>query len=238
MIFPVKPIYTTSPDIVKYDGPAFNLLTNQSYIQQKQKEISIMERFLSAQSNNEIVKHLADYTQIRSSNITQIALRLEEDVAILKNGIVEAICFCFPSGFSPYKLLNKSFQQVHHPVPHNEKLIAAADNINKLISKESAKFRRYVWTITQLPSLSQHPVYKQNTPPTFDKLYFRTETQTTVGLGNDITLFFVKVEMTPLSQIWIDIDKQNLIKESLNSMSNEILTYKNLHEIKELLLNK
>jgi hypothetical protein len=238
MIFPVKPNYTTSPDIVKYDGPAFNLLTNQSYIIEKLKEISIMGSFLSSVNNHNIVKHLANYTQIKSNDITQIALRLEEDVAILNKGIIEAICFCFPSGFSPYKLLNKSFHEVHQVVPHNEKLLTAADNINKLISKESAKFRRYVWTITQVPSLSQHPIYKQNTPPIFDKLYFRTETQTTVGLGNDIALFFVKVDMTPLSQIWIDTDKQNLIKESLNSMSDEILTYKNLHQIKELLLNK
>ena len=65
-----------------------------------------------------------------------------------------------------------------------------SEKVTKLISMEGAMFRRYVWTITPLIGLSQHPEYSRPTPNDISDLYFRTETQTTVGLGNDISLFF------------------------------------------------
>lgn len=236
MVFPVKNKYTIGPDIQKYEGPAFNLLTNQSYLLQKKHELGIFRTFLAAQENYEIVKHLADYTHVHSTLIADVALRLEEDVAILHKGKLAAICFCFPSGFSPYKLLNKSFADIHSPVPHNQKLTSSADNISAVISRENQMYRRYVWTLTSLKTLSQFPAYDRPEPKSITDLYFRTETQTTVGLGNDIALFFVKVEMTPLINIWND--KADIIKESLSSMTDEILTYKNLHQIKNILLQQ
>ena len=66
-------------------------------------------------------------------------------------------------------------------------------------------------------------------------LYFRTETQTTVGVGGDICLFFVKVDMHPLQQVWDDAVKRQMIVESINSMSDAVLTYKNLNLIKEII---
>ena len=65
-------------------------------------------------------------------------------------------------------------------------------------------------------------------------LYFRTETQTTVGIGGDICLFFVKVNMHPLQQVWEDLSKRQWILESINSMSEAVLDYKNLGIIKEI----
>jgi hypothetical protein len=95
-------------------------------------------------------------------------------------------------------------------------------------------FRRYVWTLTSLPSLSQLPSYTKPTPQKIEDLYFRTETQTTVGIGGDICLFFVKVNMHPLQQVWDDPEKRTLIVESVNSMSEAVLDYKNLGIIKEI----
>jgi hypothetical protein len=95
-------------------------------------------------------------------------------------------------------------------------------------------FRRYVWTLTSLPSLSQLPSYQKPVPQSINDLYFRTETQTTVGVDGEICLFFVKVNMSPLDQVWDDAGKRQMIVESINSMSDAVLDYKNLHLIKEI----
>ena len=95
-------------------------------------------------------------------------------------------------------------------------------------------FRRHVWTLTSLPSLSQLPSYSRPVPQSINDLYFRTETQTTVGIDGEICLFFVKVDMHPLQQLWDDAVKRQMIVESFNSMSDAVLTYKNLHLIKEI----
>lgn len=64
----------------------------------------------------------------------------------------------------------------------------------------------------------------------FENLYLRVETQTTTPLDKEISLFFVKVDVHPLTKVW-----SNKILESINSMSNEVLEYKNLFEIKDFL---
>ena len=98
-------------------------------------------------------------------------------------------------------------------------------------------YRRYIWTITANPSMSQHPSMKDKFHPKsiFD-LHFRSETQTTVPLGDDVhMLFSVKVEMTPLKDIWMDTVKKNTILESIDTMSESMLEYKNLRTIKSIL---
>jgi hypothetical protein len=124
---------------------------------------------------------------------------------------------------------------MHLPVGDGETLRRSSEKVSALISKQEAMFRRYVWTLTSLPSLSQLPSYTRPTPQSIEDLYFRTETQTTVGIGGDICLFFVKVNMHPLPQVWDDPEKRTLIVDSINSMSEAVLDYKNLRIIKEII---
>jgi hypothetical protein len=79
------------------------------------------------------------------------------------------------------------------------------------------------------------PSYTRPTPQSISDLYFRTETQTTVGIGGDICLFFVKVNMHPLQQVWDDPNKRQMILDSINSMSEAALDYKNLAVIKRII---
>ena len=96
---------------------------------------------------------------------------------------------------------------------------------------EQPSFRRWVWTVTVNPDLSNHPDNQKNINPTsIDDLYFRWETQTTARVDNDTSLFFVKVDVVPLRTVW-----NQRILDSINSMSDAVLTYKNLHNIKRLL---
>jgi len=62
-----------------------------------------------------------------------------------------------------------------------------------------------------------------------------TETQTTVGFDDQLCFFFVKVNMMPLEVVWVEKEKRELILDSINSMSENILYYKNLYQVKKML---
>jgi len=236
MIFPVKVPYTVGPDIVKYDGPAFNVDPDPEYLLEKTKELELHGTQVCRSISNDYLHHLNAYCGFDiNTTLPEVCVRLEEDVAILKDGHLHAIGFCFPSGFYPAQKIGLSFFDMHLPVGDGETLRRSSEKVSALISKQDAMFRRYVWTLTSLPTLSQLPGYTRPRPQSINDLYFRTETQTTVGIGGDICLFFVKVEMHPLLQVWDDLEKRRLIVDSIHSMSEAVLDYKNLVHIKKII---
>ena len=235
MIFPVKVPYTVGPDIVKYEGPAFNVHPDPAYLLEKKKELEVNEHQICGCISTNYLHHLNAFCGFDLSvSLPEICIRLEEDVAILKDGFLQSIGFCFPSGFYPTQKLGLSFFDMHLPVGDGETLRRSSEKVSALISKKDAMFRRYVWTLTSLPTLSQLPSYTKPVPQTIDDLYFRTETQTTVGIDGSICLFFVKVDMHPLQQVWDDVGKRQSIIDSINSMSEVVIAYKNLALIKEI----
>ena len=238
MIFPVKVPYTVSADIIKYTGEVFNSKPSEEYISQKAKEISLYsDKLLHTQQDAyDHVRELSIYCGFNETErIEEVALQLEEDIAILHKGVLKSICFCFPSGFVPASKIGMNFFDMHLPVADGDRLRAASNKVTELISKEGASFRRYVWTVSSLASLTQLPSYARPEALALSDLYFRTETQTTIGHTNDICFFFVKVNMIPLATIWDDTEKRKTIIDSINSMSDDVLTYKNLHQIKSIL---
>lgn len=235
MIFPVKVPYTVGPDIVKYEGPAFNVHPDPVYLSEKNKELELNEHQICGSISDNYLHHLNAFCGFDLNvSLPGICLKLEEDVAILKDGYLQSIGFCFPSGFYPIQKLGLSFFDMHLPVGDGETLRKSSEKVSALISKKDAMFRRHVWTLTSLPSLSQLPSYTKPVAQSIDDLYFRTETQTTVGIDGSICLFFVKVDMHPLQQVWDDKEKRQMVVESINSMSEIVVTYKNLHLIKEI----
>jgi hypothetical protein len=84
-----------------------------------------------------------------------------------------------PSGFVPTSKIGMNFFDMHLPVADGDKLRAAS-------------FRRYVWTVSSLAILSQLPSYVRPEVLELSDLYFRTETQTTIGHTNGICYFFCK----------------------------------------------
>jgi hypothetical protein len=235
MIFPVKVPYTVGPDIVKYEGPAFNANPNPVYLSEKKKELEVNEHQICGSISDNYLHHLNAFCGFDLNvSLPEICAQLEEDVAILKDGYLQSIGFCFPSGFYPTQKLGLSFFDMHLPVGDGETLRKSSEKVSALISKKDAMFRRHVWTLTSLPFLSQLPSYDKPVPQSINDLYFRTETQTTVGVDGSICLFFVKVDMRPLQQVWDDAVKRQVIVESINSMSDAVLTYKNLANIKSI----
>ena len=55
-------------------------------------------------------------------------------------------------------------------------------------------------------------------------------TTATAPIDKNTSLFFIKLDVLPLSEVW---DKK--ILESINSMTENVLIYKGLTQIKELL---
>jgi hypothetical protein len=238
MVFPVKAPYTVSADIVKYSGDAFNRHPDPLYLLQKKHELDTIGHDLTATAEDALplVQMMGKFCGLNNAtDIRSIALACEEDLAILHKGNLVSICFCFPSGFVPARKLGESFFGLHLPVADGDNLRASSEKVAAIISRDGALFRRHVWTVTSLPGLSQHPAYQRPVAASIDDLYFRTETQTPVGMAGVCFLFFVKVDMHQLSLVWEEQSKRELLLESINSMTASTLEYKNLQRVKEIL---
>lgn len=247
--FVVEVPYTTSPKMSRYEGPLIDPNPEPRYLDAKRRELDLLGPELFAQSDTpqtrELISNAA--TALNCANASQIeriedlALCLNEDVALLENDILIAICFCFPSSWVPAKRLGMALAQIHHPVADGERLVQASPKIAHVMSDpQQGSFRRHVWTISTSPELSQHPFRKSNAIPTgVGDLYYRLETQTTMPITTSrgrASLFLVKVEVCPLMVFWQNPEQRAQICASIQSMSEAVLEYKNLHSIKALLL--
>lgn len=232
----IKVPYTTGPNMIKNTGPIFTKTTNSPYQREKIQEFTKpygndLWGHTEECKNRDIVRVVSDKMGIDgSSNIIDIAMQIEEDVAILYKGKLAAICFCFPSSWIPSERLGQTLDEIHKPVADGDTLVKASPKIAETMCQQ-ASMKRWVWTITNNPNLSNHPSNKLDSVPTsIEDLYFRVETQTTMAIDTDIAAFFVKVDVMPLKEVL----NQTII-DSVNSMSDAVLTYKNLHHIKEIL---
>ena len=144
------------------------------------------------------------------------------------NGNMELGSICFPSGWDFSEKLGKNFAFIHEPVADNSKLIASSQKLSEYMCKQT--IQRWVWTVTTSKELSEHPKLKKPNLTNFENLYFRVETQTSTPIDENTSLFLIKVEVFPLRDVW-----DPRILDSINSMSESILNYKGLVEIKDLL---
>ena len=176
-----------------------------------------------------LAAHLGD----PEATLEELALSCAEDIALLHRGALKAIAFAFPSGFRPTAKLGLDFASVHAPVADGDALRAASAGISAAMSRPGACFERGVWTLTSLPTLSQHPDYPRPPASCMDEVYFRTEFQVIQALGEAWAGFSVRVSMTPWTEL-SDEDRAR-ITASLATMSPATRSYKGLHEIAELL---
>jgi hypothetical protein len=244
--FPVRVPYTTAPNMVRNTGDVFNRRPNRQILELKRQELIKHNKDLYAQTdlaaNLRLVGRALEYCGLPTYyGLQQLAMSIEEDIAIMHRGHLEAICFCFPSSWIPRERIGQSLTDIHGPVADGDKLRQMSQRIAETMADPAqGSFRRHVWTISNSGELSQHPVAKSNrVPADINDLWFRLETQTTAPIGDGLTsLFFVRVETEPLSTIWNDAEKRKTLLDSINSMTDAVLEYKNLHHIKELLNKK
>lgn len=236
---PIRNPYTTGPNMNRYSGPVISNPPNDQVIKQKQQELARWASDLYGIADIAVELDLVRRASLAinavpTDNIVDLALQFEEDIAILHRGTLAAICFCFPSSWVPAHRVGLSLSMIHQPVADGELLVRASSRIAETIAT-SGPYRRHVWTIATSSDLNQHPENKKESIPTsVEDLHFRTETQTTMPLGDGLSsLFFVRIETCPLQEIW-PTRAQEII-DSVNSMSDAVLDYKNLRHIKNLI---
>lgn len=240
----VKVPYTTQPRMSRNTGDVFNTNPSRFYLDQKEIQLKTFGHDLYGTNlqceKNEIIRKCEEFAgKPVTNNIIDFAMNFEEDVAIMHNGVLSAICFCFPSSWIPFTALNKTLEEIHKPVADGDHLRRVSSKLAKTMADPVlGSFRRYVWTLTKVPDLSNHPEIKHkynDVEISMNNLYLRVETQTTLPLNDSLTsLFFVKVDVVPLIEVWEKNDK--LIIDSIDSMSDSVVEYKNLREIKQFLM--
>ena len=168
-------------------------------------------------------------------DIIDMGLEIPDDIIIMHKGKVEAAFVAMASSWNPRNVQGKSLSEVHQPVADNEALIRASEGIwRSMVSGKS--FHRHVWGISPLKGLSNHPRHKKPPIKSLNDLYFRIEHERTLTVDKDTAAFFIDVEVHPLSAIFhLKEEYRDLIKQSINSMTENILAYKNLEEVKEMI---
>ena len=168
-------------------------------------------------------------------DIVEMGLEIPDDVIIMHKGKVEAAFVAMASSWNPRTVQGKTLAEVHQPVADNEMLVRASDGIWRSMTSGKS-FHRHVWGISPLKSLSNHPRHKKPEIKNLDDLYFRVEHERTLTVDEDTAAFFIDVEVLPLSTIFqLKHEYRDLIKDSINSMSENLLAYKNLEEVKEMI---
>lgn len=176
-----------------------------------------------------------------------LELTFEEDFAVLdgSTGTLPWLCVCTPSHWAPEQKLGLGFAALHGPVADNTALVAASRQLVALVTAGDC-WERYVWTISPSGRYDQHPHRhaRERWPVTDDaevfasRCWLRAERQTffPVGTGTRQAVFAIHVMLEPLAQAVQQPGAARRLHDSLATMSQAVLEYKNLTAARERLL--
>lgn len=176
-----------------------------------------------------------------------LELAFEEDFAVLDGatGTLPWLCVCVPSHWAPEDKLGLDFAALHGPVADNAALIAASQQLVSLVTAGDC-WERFVWTFSPSARHDQHPRRhpREPWPNTADpdafarQCWFRAERQTffPVGRGTRQAVFAIHVMLGPLAEAVQVPGAARRLHDSLASMSQAVLDYKNLAPAREPLL--
>ena len=188
--------------------------------------------------------------QARSEGITAsepIELAFEEDFAVLEaqHATLPWLCVCVPSHWAPEEKLGLPFAAVHAPVADNQMLLAASQQLVRLVTSGD-RFERFVWTVSPSGRYGQHPQRHARTPwpATPDpqafaaQCFLRWERQTffPVPDANGQAVFTIHVMLQPLTQAVDSREHAQRLHAALSSMSEAVLAYKGLAPARDRLL--
>lgn len=176
-----------------------------------------------------------------------LELAFEEDFAVLDGqaGTLPWLCVCVPSHWAPEDKLGLDFAALHAPVADNAALLAASRQLASLVTAGDC-WERFVWTVSPSGRHDQHPRRhpRQPWPATGDadafarQCWLRAERQVffPVGHGTRQAVFAIHVMLQPLAQAVRAPGRARRLHDSLASMSQAVLDYKNLGPAREPLL--
>ncbi len=243
--------YTTLPNFEKYHGACFQDPPSAAHLAAKKNmfdddEIMGKSWFETpAAKKNNLTNKVAECLDLNRrcrgefgrsvSCLKDIALLMQEDMAILHLGKLEACCFMFPSGWAPETKVGLSFAELHAPVANGERLRASADVITELMCGEHC-YHRYVWGLASSGTLSAHPRYKERDviPRSLGDIWFRYEHQITTPIDRGCTsLFTVDVQVIPY--IELNEGHRERIAQAIKTMSPKVIEYKAMARFQKLL---
>jgi hypothetical protein len=175
-----------------------------------------------------------------------LALAFEEDFAIVDaaSGTIAWLAVALPSHWAPQDKVGRHFTEVHAPVADNSLLLAAGERLLKLVAGAES-WERFVWGITPHATLNTHPAVAGETrwqPAAADgasvaeAAWWRTERQTFLPTGSGQAVFTIHVELTPLTEAIDSPQRAARVADALASMSDAVLAYRHLTEVREPLL--
>jgi len=241
--FDMKPVFK------QCEKPVFNANNTDVFIQaQKRLELDSLGKDIWFETPLAVEEELvyktaqklglfnqkSDYrVLIDCDNMKQLGLAIEDDIVIMHNGKLESCFVAFPSSWNAGEKVGKTLAELHEPIADNEALLRASDGIMKAMTSGQS-FERYTWGISSLDGYSNHPLYEKPDFNSLDDLTFRVEHERTVTVAKDTTaVFLIHVDIYPLKEV-LKTDYA-LVKESIDSMSADVLQYKNLVKVKELM---
>lgn len=176
-----------------------------------------------------------------------LELAFAEDFAVLDGATTTLpwLCVCTPSHWAPEDKLGLSFAAVHAPVADNTALLAAAQQLVRLVTA-GGHWERRVWTLSPSGRYDQHPRRHPRQPwPTGEgpqelahRTFLRVERQTffPVGRGTRQAVFTIRVQLQPLADAVDAPWKAQRLHDSLASMSEAVAGYKGLAPARPQLL--
>ncbi|WP_298924566.1 heme-dependent oxidative N-demethylase subunit alpha family protein [uncultured Ramlibacter sp.] len=198
------------------------------------------------------IESIAQHAQLTGASGTfdselPLELAFEQDFAVLDGatGALPWLCVCVPSSWAPEEKLGLDFMALHAPVADNAALLAASKQLVQLVTAGDC-WERHVWTISPSPRHDQHPHRHPRAPwpatqdpqAFADQCFLRAERQTffPVGRGTRQAVFTIRVMLEPLVHAVDTPYKAQRLHDSLASMSDAVLAYKNLAATQPLLL--
>ncbi|MDX1935074.1 MAG: DUF3445 domain-containing protein [Capsulimonadales bacterium] len=172
-----------------------------------------------------------------------LGCQVPEDWAIVRHGPAgeDRILFlhlCAPSHWAAEEKIGKDFLRTHAPVPHIEKVSAAAPGLIDTVLTRGP-FQRVSWGIDFDDRLNAHPVpppgretvaaLRARFDPEHSPVFLRVERQVLWGLPLvDAYLFTIRVYRYDARALCADPEHRTALLSALHSMSNETRLYKGI----------
>jgi len=185
------------------------------------------------------------------SGSVALELLLAQDLAVLDlaSGGVPWMNVCVPSGWAPEEKIGRSLLAIHAPVADNGVLAAAWPRLAQLLTA-GGTWERHVWSISPSPRYDQHP--HRHPAPTWptsgdlddfaSRCYLRSERQTffpvleRAGRPPRQAIFTITPSLERLPDAVSGAQHAQRLHQSLASMSDAVVAYKNLAPARVALL--
>lgn len=171
-----------------------------------------------------------------------LSLAFAEDFAQIeaRDARIPWLAVALPSHWAPAHKVGLHFAQVHAPVADNAMLLAAGDALARLVAAPTP-WERFVWTITPRTTLNAHPALPSRWPDDAGAIVaqacWRTERQGFIPVPEaGRAVFTILVDCQPLTQAIDSADKARRLHDALASMSEAVLRYRHLPDVRETLL--